>query len=103
MDRCQAAGVPAGVVQTGQDLTAHDPQLAQAKMFFNFADPHPNLGPLKGDRLPLQFSETPSTVYNRSEILGESNAAIAADWLGMSTEEVARPRVRRRHGVITTA
>ncbi len=90
MDRCQAAGVPAGVVQTGQDLTAHDPQLAQAKMFFNFADPHPNLGPLKGDRLPLQFSETPSTVYNRSEILGESNAAIAADWLGMSTEEVAR-------------
>ena len=90
MDRCQAAGVPAGVVQTGQDLTVHDPQLAQAKMFFDFADPHPNLGSLKGDRLPLQFSETPSTVYNRSEILGESNAAIGANWLGMPAEEVAR-------------
>ncbi|MCY4618223.1 MAG: CoA transferase [Chloroflexi bacterium] len=90
MDRCQKAGVPAGVVQTGLDLTVNDPQLAHAEMFFNFTDPHPDLGPLKGDRLPLQFEQTPASVYNRSEVYGESNRSVAADWLGMSADEVAR-------------
>ncbi len=90
MDRCQKAGVPAGVVQTGFDLTQNDPQLAHTNMFFNFDDPHPDLGPLKGDRLPLQFEQTPAIRYNRSEIYGESNASVASDWLKMSAEEVAR-------------
>ena len=90
MDRCQQAGVPAGVVQTGLDLTANDPQLAHTNMFFNFSDPHPDLGPLKGDRLPLQFEQTPATVYNRSEVYGESNQSVAQDWLGISSDEVRR-------------
>ncbi|MCY3558714.1 MAG: CoA transferase [Chloroflexi bacterium] len=90
MHRCQAVGVPAGVVQTGLDLTQHDPQLAQAQMHFNLDDPHPVIGPLKVDRLPLQFERTPATVYNRSEVFGESNASVASDWLGMSAEEVSR-------------
>ncbi len=90
MARCQAAGVPAGVVQTGFDLTERDPQLAHSGMFFDFGDPHPMLGPLKGDRLPLQFERTPATVYRRSEVFGESNKSVASDWLGMSAEEVER-------------
>ena len=90
MSRCQDAGVPAGVVQTGYDLTANDPQLAHAGMFFDFTKAHPHLGPLKGDRLPLQFERTPATVYNRSEVFGESNASVASDWLDMSEEEVVR-------------
>ena len=90
MDRCQQAGVPAGVVQTGDDLVSRDPQLAQANMHFAYNDPHPDLGPLKADRLPLQFEQTPATVYNRSEVFGESNASVATDWLGMSAEDVAR-------------
>ena len=90
MERCQRAGVPAGVVQTGLDLTQHDPQLAQAEMFFAFDDPHPALGPLKGDRLALRFERTPATVYRRSEVFGESNASVASDWLGMPAEEVSR-------------
>ncbi len=90
MQRCQAAGVPAGVVQTGDDLVNRDPQLAQAKMHFDFEDIHPALGPLKGDRLALRFERTPATVYNRSEVYGESNVSVAADWLGMPADEVAR-------------
>ena len=90
MHRCQAAGVPAGVVQTGDDLVVRDPQLAQANMHFAYDDPHPNLGPLKADRLALQFEQTPATVYNRSEVFGESNQSVALDWLEMSAEEVAR-------------
>ena len=90
MHRCQQAGVPAGVVQTGDDLVSRDPQLAGAKMHFAYDDPHPELGPLKADRLALRFERTPATVYNRSEVFGESNASVAADWLGMSAEDVAR-------------
>lgn len=90
MYRCQAVGVPAGVVQTGLDLTENDPQLAHSNMFFDFDDPHPAIGPLKGDRLPLQFERTPATVYNRSEIFGEANKSVASDWLGMSASEVER-------------
>ena len=90
MHRCQAAGVPAGVVQTGDDLVNRDPQLAQADMHFAYDDPHPDLGPLKADRLVLQFEQTPATVYNRSEVFGESNVSVAADWLGMSAAEVSR-------------
>ncbi|MDE2968390.1 MAG: CoA transferase [Chloroflexota bacterium] len=90
MDRCQQAGVPAGVVQTGLDLTRHDPQLAHAEMYFDFDDPHPAIGPLTVDRLPLRFERTPATVYNRPEVFGESNASVASDWLGMTAEQVAR-------------
>ena len=90
MQHCQEAGVPAGVVQTGDDLVNRDPQLAQAEMHFGYDDPHPNLGPLKADRLALQFERTPASVYNRSEVFGESNVSVAADWLGLSADEVAR-------------
>ena len=90
MHRCQLAGVPAGVVQTGDDLVSRDPQLAQSQMHFTYDDPHPNLGPLRADRMALQFEKTPATVYNRSEVFGESNRSVAADWLGMPAEEVAR-------------
>ena len=90
MEHCQQAGVPAGVVQTGFDLTSNDPQLAQADMHFDFDDIHPALGPLKADRLALQFERTPATVYRRAEVYGESNVAVAADWLGMPADEVAR-------------
>ena len=90
MHRCQQAGVPAGVVQTGDDLVNRDPQLAHSQMFFDFDDPHPAIGPLMVDRLPLQFEQTPAAVYNRSEMFGESNASVAADWLGLSSEEVSR-------------
>ncbi len=90
MDRCQRAGVPAGVVQTGADLTEHDPQLQHSKMFFDFDEPHPALGQLRGDRLALRFERTPATVYNRPEVWGESNLSVAADWLGMPADEVAR-------------
>ncbi len=90
MSRCQQAGIPAGVVQTGEDLTKNDPQLAQANMHFTYEDPHPDLGQLNADRLAIQFEKTPATVYNRSEVYGESNTSVASDWLNMSEAEVSR-------------
>jgi crotonobetainyl-CoA:carnitine CoA-transferase CaiB-like acyl-CoA transferase len=90
--RCQAAGVPAGVVQTGADL-ASDPQLAASDFLTPIEDPHPAIGQTYADRLPLHFSHTPVTAYRRSRMLGEDSAEVLGDWLGMATGEVAQGEV----------
>ena len=84
----QAAGVPAGLVQTGIDLAENDPQLKQRGFISVCDDPHPTLGPTFMDRLPLYFTKTPCDVYKRSRALGEDNCEVLADWLGMSEDEV---------------
>ena len=89
MERCQAAGVPAGVVQTGADL-GDDPQLKRSGFLLPIEDPHPVLGQTHADRLPLHFEDTPCDIYRRTRRLGEDNLAVLADWLGMTEEEVSQ-------------
>ena len=88
MQRCQAAGVPAGVVQTGADL-GNDPQLRQADFLMTLDEPHPALETTYADRLPLRF-DRPNETYRRTRRVGEDNAAVLADWLGLSAAEVQR-------------
>ena len=89
MERCQAAGVPAGVVQTGIDLTRRDPQLRASGYFTTAAGEHPAVGVQSVERLPLRFSATPVEGYSRTRMLGEDSAAVLSDWLGMTADEVA--------------
>ncbi len=90
MQRCQTAGVPAGVVQTGADLAESDPQLRRSRFQAAIADPHPVAGQTYADRLPLYFEGTPCDEYLRTRRVGEDNAAVLADWLGMSAADVRR-------------
>ncbi|MXY80278.1 MAG: CoA transferase [Chloroflexi bacterium] len=89
MERCQAAGVPAGVVQSGVDLTQRDPQLRASGFFTTADEEHSTIGVQHVDRLPLRFSATPIETYAPSRLTGADTAAVLADWLGMSAEEVA--------------
>ena len=98
MTRCQAAGVPAGVVQTGVDLCERDPQLKAAGFLFAYDEPHPVQKTTYGDRLPLRFENTPCETYRRTPQVGEHNAAVLADWLGMS---VAAVRAGEEAGYLT--
>ena len=88
MQRCQAAGVPAGVVQTGADLADHDPQLRHSGFLMKLQEEHPVLGTIYADRLPIRFDDTLSDAYSRARRIGEDNAAVLRDWLGMSEAEV---------------
>jgi crotonobetainyl-CoA:carnitine CoA-transferase CaiB-like acyl-CoA transferase len=88
MTLLQAAGVPAGVVQDGVDLNEHDPQLRHAGFLTPVDDPDPQLGAMWVDRLPLHFEKTPCEVYRRVRRVGEDNASVLHDWLGMSVEDV---------------
>src|SRR5262249_18137640 len=56
MERLQAAGVPAGMVQTARDITDDDEQLA-ARTWLIHLD-HPVRGRYPADRYPARFSRT---------------------------------------------
>jgi crotonobetainyl-CoA:carnitine CoA-transferase CaiB-like acyl-CoA transferase len=89
MAMCQAAGVPAGVVQDGIDLAERDPQLAAGQFLERLDDVSEQLGQTWVDHLPIRFSRTPCTDYQRVRELGEDNQAVLADWLGMDETAVA--------------
>lgn len=89
MARCQAAGVPAGVVQDGADLIESDPQLARYNFVRPMQDVHPDLGPTWVDALPIHFEKTPCEQYQRVRAIGEDNTAVLQDWLAMSASAVA--------------
>ena len=90
MQRCQRAGVPAGVVQTGADMGDHDPQLRRSGFLREFEEAHPVAGKTYVDRLPIRFSATPCDEYRRARRIGEDNASVLADWLGLSEADVRR-------------
>ena len=86
MRTLQAAGVPAGVVQTNRDVI-EDPQLAH-RGHFVYLD-HPEVG-----RHPVQRSEfhlTAAAPEHRSPapLLGQHTAQVCRDILGMSDAEIA--------------
>ncbi len=88
MAKCQAAGVPAGVVQNGDDLANRDPQLKRSDFLHTIAEQDPVFGQTYADRLPLHFEKTPCEEYHRVRHLGEDNAAVLGDWLGMKESEI---------------
>ena len=83
MQRCQAAGVPAGLVQDGVDLAEHDPQLRHLGFLTPIEETGAPVGQTWADRLPLRFEATPCEEYHRVRLLGEDNASVLADWLGL--------------------
>ena len=90
MVRCQAAGIPAGVVQNSIDLAENDPQIAASDFLMTFDEPNPVIGTTYGDRLPLTFSLTPCDTYARVRDVGEDNASVLSDWLSMDSEDVVK-------------
>jgi crotonobetainyl-CoA:carnitine CoA-transferase CaiB-like acyl-CoA transferase len=84
METLQAAGVPAGVVASGEDLYG-DPHL-RARNFV--ADvPHPTLGALPLPTVPMGLPEgalEPPRTYH----LGEHNAYVFCDLLGYSRDQL---------------
>ena len=87
MKTLQAAGVPAGVVQSCEDLHA-DPQLAHRGHFVTLA--HPEIGPLRCDGLPSRLSDTPGTLHRAAPCLGQDNEFVYVQLLGMPREEYDR-------------
>ncbi|HEY2921141.1 MAG TPA: CoA transferase, partial [Candidatus Binatia bacterium] len=79
MDRLQNAGVPCGVVQTGEDLT-NDPQLKERG--FIVAVENPRLGRVVLPNFPLQFTNAKLTRRWEFPVLGRDTEAVLRDVVG---------------------
>jgi crotonobetainyl-CoA:carnitine CoA-transferase CaiB-like acyl-CoA transferase len=96
MARLQASGVPAGVVETCEDLF-NDPQLKH-RQHFRFLQ-HTVIGRHAYHSPAYRLSRTPCHIWKAAPCLGEDNEHVYKQILGYSDDEVADLLV---DGVITT-
>ena len=87
MERLQAAGVAAGVVQDCADLLS-DPQLAHRGHFQQL--PHTHLGELPFDRAGFRLSEHPGGFDRAAPDLGEHSLELLRELLGLSDAAIER-------------
>lgn len=86
MAMMQAAGVPAGVVQSCSDLW-QDPQIKH-QGFFQWLN-HTECGPMPYDGISFKLSKTPGELRMPHACVGEHNNYILREFVGMSDEEIA--------------
>ncbi len=84
VERLQMVGVPAAIVANAEDMH-FDPQLRHRGHFLTFD--HPVIGPHDVDALPFRLSRGPARQYSPEPCLGEHNAYVCTEILGMSDEE----------------
>ena len=85
MGRLQAAGVAAGVVQTGEDL-ARDPQLKE-RGFFRRVPDHQGVERIV-ESAPYKLSRTPGSVTRGAPEFAADLTYVLRELLGMSDDEV---------------
>ena len=86
MARLQEQGVAAGVVEDASDL-AQDPQLKERGFFIELD--HPQLGKTISDAVPVRLSDTLARYTRSAPVLGQDNAYVYGELLGMSEGELA--------------
>ena len=86
MGLLQAAGVAAGVVQTGADLS-HDPQLKERGFFRPVLDYQGEYRIIES--APYQLSRTPGSVTKGAPAFGADMTYVLRELLGMSDDELA--------------
>jgi len=86
MTAMQAKGVPAGVLETDQELLEQDPQLKH-RQYFRQLD-HPEVGKHIVHREAFTLSKSQSEMV-RAPLLGEHNEYALKHILGMSDDEIA--------------
>ncbi len=87
MEILQAAGVPAGAVQTAQDVLENDPHLKE-RGYYVYLD-HPEAGRTAYDGPAFRLSKTPGYLRSPAPCLGEHTYYVCKEILGMDDEEIA--------------
>jgi len=86
MELMQAAGVPAGVMQTCEDLF-NDPQLKH-RNHFRFLE-HKVIGTAAFNAPAYILSKTPNDIWKPGPCLGEDNEYIFKEILGMTDDQIS--------------
>jgi len=82
--RLQRAGVPAGLVATGEDLF-NDPQLEHRKFWRVLK--HPEIGNYKVRSVPYKLSESPARIDRPAPCMGEHTENVCTELLKMADEK----------------
>ncbi|MFM7066211.1 MAG: CaiB/BaiF CoA transferase family protein [Gammaproteobacteria bacterium] len=85
MSRCQAAGIPCGVVQTAADVVDRDPSLRMRHWVYL---DHPEMGHSLYDGPCAILSDTPARLHSPAPILGADTSEVLARVLGCSEEAI---------------
>jgi crotonobetainyl-CoA:carnitine CoA-transferase CaiB-like acyl-CoA transferase len=91
LERCEAAGIPAGPIYTVPEAHA-DPHAQARGMVQELV--HPQAGRVKSLGNPVKMSRTPPTLRTTAPALGADNEAILRE-LGLDAREIAALRERR--------
>ena len=83
MYKLQKAGVPAGVVENGEDIQ-NDPQLAHRHYLWELE--HPEIGKHSYEAPPFRLSKTPAELNKPGPCLGEDTEYVCTKILGISDE-----------------
>lgn len=87
MHRLQAEGVPAALVQDGQDIVEDDQHLRQ-RNFYQYID-HPETGLSLHDGPPAKLHGTPARLQTSGPLFGQHTYEIATQLLNYSPEKIA--------------
>ncbi|HSU91222.1 MAG TPA: CoA transferase, partial [Sporolactobacillaceae bacterium] len=91
MNRLQARGIPAGVVQKASDRFDRDPQLKARGYYVDL--PHSDIGTWPVEGFPARMSRSPADVGGptgrAAPKLGEDNDFVYGKLVGLSDEEIA--------------
>jgi crotonobetainyl-CoA:carnitine CoA-transferase CaiB-like acyl-CoA transferase len=93
MEKLQAKGVPAGVVQNSRDVHDLDPHLQERK-YYEYIE-HPETGVMAHDGAPFRLSKTPGSLRTPAPCLGEHNEFVCKEILGLTDEEIAEALVEQ--------
>ena len=88
MELLQAAGITAGVVQSGEDLVERDEHMKERGFYIKVPDRSSELRPIEG--VPFKLSRTPGGPLRGAPELGEHQTYVCRDLLGISDEELAQ-------------
>ena len=89
MEKCQAAGCPITAVFTIAEAAEH-PHLKARDYFVDVE--HPELGVVKTLGAPFKLPESPGGPTGPAPLLGQHNAEVYGDWLGLDEGDI---KVRR--------
>ena len=87
MERLQAAGVPAGVVQSAADTLDRDPHL-KARGYYHFLE-HPEAGRTAYDGPGFRLSDTHGGPRGPAPLLGQHTQYVCKQVLGLSDDDIA--------------
>ncbi len=86
MTSLQSAGIAAGVVQNIEDLARRDPHVAARGIFEEIE--HAKKGRVTATAIPLGLTATPARTGIAGAAVGQDNAYVFGELLGMTAEEI---------------